>query len=191
MAYAGDGGNGIWSIALQHYRTHHLATVGSTPTNNIGLKNAFTTANSLVDMSKGLAPRIALTAGAVTESTKLYTFTNVIAACFKPDGGAACTALFAGATTAQGLPTNTLDAALNIVQHPGSNVPTVFNAGSVLRPFQPALSKAPNDWTMSVTYEGCTSACGHLNFQGSLAIVSAANVLVANHSDLWPTLTCC
>ena len=158
------------------------AIVGSTPTNDIGLKNAFATANNLVDMSKGLAPGIALTAGAVTESAKLYTFANVIAACVKSDGGAACTALFAAATTAQGLPTNTLDAALNIVQHPGNNVPAVFNASSAQGPFQPALSSAPNDWTMSVTYGGCTPACGGLNFPGSLAIDSAGNVLVANHS---------
>ncbi len=158
------------------------AVVGATATNTLGLKNAFATVNNLVDTSKGLAPGLALPAGAVAESAKLYALADVLATCVNSDGGSACTPLFAAATTAPGVPTNTLDAALNIVQNPGNNVLAVFNASSAQGPFQPTLSTAPNDWTMSVTYGGCTPACGGLNFPGSLAIDSEGNVLVANHS---------
>ncbi len=158
------------------------AIVGSTATNVLGLKNAFATANNLVDTSRGLTPGAALPAGAVIESAKLYTLADVLAACVNSDGGSACTPLFAAATTAQGVPMNTLDAALNIVRHPGNNVLAVFNASPAQGPFQPTLSTVPNDWTMSVTYGGCTPACGGLNFPGSIAIDSEGNVLVANHS---------
>jgi streptogramin lyase len=89
--------------------------------------------------------------------------------------------LFSAATSSQSAPTNTLDAALDIVQHPGSNVAAVFNATAPLGPFQPVLSKQPNDWTMSITYGGCTPACGGLNTPGAVAIDSGGNVLVANY----------
>jgi streptogramin lyase len=89
--------------------------------------------------------------------------------------------LFAAATNSQGAPTNTLDAALSIVQQPGSNVAVVFNAGAPQGPFQPVLSTRPNDWTMSITYGSCTPACGGLNTPGAVAIDSGGNVLVANY----------
>jgi streptogramin lyase len=157
------------------------AMVGSTPTNATGLQNAFAVASNLVDTSTGLAPGSSLPAGAITESTKLNALADVLAACVNSDGGAACTPLFAAATTSQGSPTNTFDAAVNIVRNPASNVAAVFNAVTPQGPFQPALTTQPNDWTMSITYGGCTPACGGLNLPGSLAIDSGGNVLVANY----------
>jgi hypothetical protein len=70
---------------------------------------------------------------------------------------------------------------INIVHYPGNNVAAVFAAGAPQGPFQPVLSAQPNDWTMSITYGGCTPACGGLNTPGSLAIDSGGNVLVANY----------
>ena len=157
------------------------AIAGSTATNATGLDNAFAVVNNLVDTSMGTAPGPSLPSGAVTEQAKLYALANAIAPCINSDGGAACSALFAAAATAQGAPANTLDAALNIVEHPGSNVAAVFNAGAAQGPFQPALSSAPNDWTMSITYGRCSAACGGLNLPGSLAIDSGGDVWVANY----------
>ena len=157
------------------------AMVGSNSTNTTGLVNAFAVAGNLADTGTGLAPGSALPAGAVTETAKLYTLANVLAACVNSDGGSACAPLFAAATTSQGAPTNTLDAALNIVHYPGNNVAAVFAAGAPQGPFQPVLSAQPNDWTMSITYGGCTPACGGLNTPGSLGIDSGGNVLVANY----------
>jgi streptogramin lyase len=156
------------------------AVVGSTATNATGLVNAFAAANNLANTGTGLAPGSVLPTGAITETTKLYTLADVLAVCVNSDGGPACAPLFAAATTSQGAPTNTLDAALNIVRHPGSNVAAVFNAGAPQGPFQPALSAQPNDWTMSITYGGCTP-CGGLNTPGSVAIDSGGNVFVANY----------
>lgn len=156
------------------------ATVGSTSTNTGGLANAFAVANNLVDIGTGLAPGSALPTGAVTETAKLYTLADALASCVNSDGTSACSPLFAAAATSQGSPTNTLDAALNIVRNPAANVLAVFNASESQGPFQPGLSAQPNDWTMSITYGGCTPACGGLNTPGSVAIDSGGNVLVAD-----------
>jgi len=157
------------------------AAVGSTPTNLTGLQNAFAVASILVNTGTGIAPGSALPVGAVTETAKLYTLADALAVCVNSSGGAACKPLFTAATTSQGVPTNTLDAALNIVRNPAANVLAVFNASGSQGPFQPALSSQPNDWTMSITDGGCTPACGGLNTPGSLAIDSAGNIFVANY----------
>jgi streptogramin lyase len=157
------------------------AIVGSSATNTAGLANAFALANSLVDIGTGLAPGAALPSGAVTESRKLNSLANVLAACDASTGGSACGPLFVAATTPGSVPANTLDAALNIVRHPGSNVAAVFNAGTVGGPYQPSLSAQPHDWTMSITYGNCASSCGGLNLPGSLAIDSSGDAWVANY----------
>jgi streptogramin lyase len=157
------------------------AIVGSTGTNSTGLRNAFAVANNLVDSNTGLAPASTLPTGAVTESAKLNTLADVLASCVDSDGGSACVPLFSAATTSGSVPTNTLAAALNIVRNPGNNVLTVFDAAPAQGPFQPALGAQPHDWTMSITYGGCSSGCGGLNLPGSLAIDSGGNVLVANY----------
>jgi streptogramin lyase len=156
------------------------AMVGSSSTNAAGLQNAFAVANNLADTATGQAPGATLPAGAVTETAKLYTLADALASCVNSDGSSACTPLFAAATTAQGAPANTLDAALNIVRNPAANVQAIFNASGSQGPFQPGLTAQPNDWTMSITYGGCNPACGGLNTPGSVAIDSAGNVLVAN-----------
>ena len=155
--------------------------VGSTSTNARGLGNAFAVVNNLVNASTGLAPGAALPNGAVTETAKLNTLANILAPCVNSNGGAACAPLFTAATTSQGVPANTLDATLNIVRNPAANVLAVFNAGAAQGPFQPVLSAKPSDWTMSITYGGCSPACGGLNLPGALAVDSGGNVVVANY----------
>jgi streptogramin lyase len=157
------------------------AIVGSSATNATGLSNAFAVVNNLVDIGAGVAPGAALPYGAVTESAKLYALANALSVCVNSDGGSACTPLFAAATESGFVPTNTLDAALNIVQNPGNDVAAVFDIAAARGPFQPVLSSPPNDWTMTITHGGCVSGCGGLSLPGSLAINSAGNVLVANY----------
>jgi streptogramin lyase len=168
----------VW--ALEQFMSSG-GNVGATSTNAMGLANAFGVARNLVDPGAGTAPGLAMPVGATTETAKLNTLADVLAVCVNSDGGSECGPLFTAATTSSGVPSNTLDAALNIVTHPGSNVAAVFSAGSALGPFQPALAKAPNDWTMSITYGGCNPACGGLNLPGAIAIDSGGNVLVANY----------
>ena len=115
--------------------------------------------------------------GAGFEMAKLNTLANALAPCVNSDGTSGCTALFAASNTS----TNTLDAALNIVRNPGSQIANVFNASTAQSPFQPILATAPHDWTLSITYGQCTSGCGGLNTPGALAIDSTGAVWVANY----------
>lgn len=150
--------------------------VGASPTNANGLANAFASAANLADSSTGLSPGSALPAGALVETAKLNTLADVLAACVNSDGTAGCAPLFTAATTGAGAPATTLDAALNIVRNPGTNVGAIFNAAPADAPFQPMLATPPHDWTISVTYSG-----GGLNVPGGVAIDSSGNVAVANY----------
>lgn len=151
--------------------------VGATVTNSSGLANAFAVANSLANPATGATPG-SLTAGAAVETAKLNSLANALASCV--DTAAGCNALFSAAAVAGVAPSNTLDAALNIVRHPSASVSAIFNLAGQ-SPFAPALTAPPHDWTMSITYGGCTPACGGLNLPGSLAIDSPGNIVVADY----------
>jgi streptogramin lyase len=156
------------------------ALVGATSTNAMGLANAFLNVDNLVDNKKGSAPGPSLPANTVLETAKLNTLADILWACDQSADGSACNALFAAATEGTTVPSNTLDAALAIVRHPGTNVSGVF-AVLTGTPYQPALTAAPHDWMLSATFGNCSSGCGGLNLPGSLAIDSTGNVWVANY----------
>ena len=151
------------------------AIFGASSSNATGLRNAFLIANNLVNLATGTAGGPALPAGATVESTKLYTLADILAVCVNSSGGGPCTSLFS--TVAYGTaPANTLDAALQIVRHPGANVLDVYNTGNPQGPFQPTLAKAPNDWTMTISYVG-----GGLYAPTALGVDSTGSVWAANY----------
>ena len=154
------------------------AIVGSSATNATGLRNAFLAAANLVNNASGTAP-VALPAGAGFELTKLNALANALAPCVNSDGTTGCAPLF----TASGVTSNTLDAALNIVRNPGTNVAAVFNAAASQALFQPALTQVPHDWTLSITYGQCASNCGGLSDPSAVAIDSTGAVWVANYDS--------
>jgi len=154
--------------------------IGASATNGTGLRNAFLTVGNLVDNSKGAAPGPTLPASAKLETAKLNTLADVLWSCDQAGQGTACQALFSAASEGSVTPTDTLEAALNIVRNPGTNMAGVFALLSQ-GPYQPALTAAPHDWTLSSTFGNCASGCGGLNLPGSLAIDSKGNVWVANY----------
>ena len=156
------------------------AAIGAGATNATGLRNAFLTVASLVDNNKGTAPGTALPANSSIEVSKLNTLADILWSCDQATSSTACQALFSAATVANVTPSNTLDAALNIVRNPGMNVAGVFALLSQ-GPYQPALTAAPHDWLLSATFGKCSSGCGGLNQPGSLAIDSNGNIWVANY----------
>ena len=163
------------------------AAVSSSATNSTGLGNAFKTAQDLVNPTTGLTPGTALPQGALPEVGKINTLANVISACADSEGTTACSALFAAATAGGVQPANTLDAALNVVRNPAANVAAIFNLAAGSGPFSPALSAAPHDWTLSITYGG-----GGLNLPGSIAVDSSGDIWAANYfgavvSEFLPT----
>ena len=152
------------------------AMIGASPTNLTGLRNAFAVSSNLANTASGTAPGANLPKGATVETGKLNTLADVLASCVNSDGGASCTALFQAATIAGVAPANSLDAALNIVRNPTSNVSAVFNAAPPSGPFQPALANRPNDWSMSINYTG-----GGLASPTAVAIDSTGSVWAANY----------
>ena len=147
--------------------------VGATSTNPDGIQNAFLDAALLVDTTSGQPAT--LPNNLSIETDKLIALADAIANCVNSDGGSGCTPLFTAAKPSGGAaPTNTLDAALNIVKNPGQNVALVFQAIGSVPPFVTGLKQAPNDWTMSLTVTG-----GGLSSPTSLAIDQDSNVWVA------------
>lgn len=153
--------------------------VGSSATNTLGLQNGFTIARTLADVGTGMIPSSNLPAGVMIEDRKLATLADAIAGCVNSDGSGACTALFAASTIGSNVPTNTLDALRNIVQNPANQVAAVFKVVPTQGPFQPILSSAPNDWTMTVTYSG-----GGIAAPTAVAVDPAGGVWVANYSGV-------
>jgi streptogramin lyase len=154
--------------------------VGASSTNATGLRNAFLTVANLVDNSKGTAPGLKLLANTILETSKINTLADVLWTCDQSTSADACQALFAATIQGNATPSDTLDAALNIVRNPSTGTTPIFGLLTGT-PFQPALSGAPHDWTLSATYGNCTTGCGGLNQPGSLAIDSKGNIWVANY----------
>jgi streptogramin lyase len=152
------------------------ATVASSTTNASGLRNAFLIAHNLADTATGHTPGPGLPEGSLLEIAKINSLANALVPCIGSDGSTGCTSLFLAAEAGTSRPSNTLDAALNIVRNPGANVTGVFQVGSSKVSNQPALASAPHDWTLSVTYSG-----GGLDQPGNVAVDSDGNVWTPNY----------
>ncbi len=153
--------------------------VGAASSNAAGIANAFQTVNSLVNTATGTAPGLGLPANGTVPTTELNTLADILSSCVNSTGtGAPCTSLFSAATPSGGsAPTDTIGAALNIATNPGNSVATLFGLTPATPPFPPALTTAPNDWTLAVKY-----ADPSLKAPYGLAIDAAGNVWVTNES---------
>jgi streptogramin lyase len=151
--------------------------IGSSSTNNSGLSLAAATAANLVNPATGSAPGATFPATATSPAAKINTLSNILNPCITSSGpsSSACTGLYASAKTSS-TPLNTLDAAMNIVQHPGDNIASVFALSSGSSAYSPQLNAAPADWTLFVTYSGAG-----MNGPSAVSIDSTGNVWVASY----------
>ena len=155
------------------------ANMGATAGNFRGLALAANTAANIVNNLTGLAPGAAFPANAVTTpANQINALANALNACITT--AANCTTLYA-ATTVSGsaAPANTFDAALSVAQHPGANTTAVYNATQLATAYTPALSAAPGDWALYVSYGG-----GGMNLPSGLGIDSTGQVWVANYQNV-------
>jgi hypothetical protein len=182
--------------------------IGSSSTNVVGLANAFSAANNLVDISTGQA-RYAVPAGnATVPYAEIDLLANILNACTATKGGQAsdgsvCGALFTSAnpyrnfltkTLYSGIPTDTLQAAFEIAQNPdfsegggpNSAVASIdggdlFSLASPSSPYQPSIAALPYDYSISLhfTSGGGLSANSGSN---SLALDASGNLWIANAS---------
>ena len=95
-------------------------------------------------------------------------------------GGAsssACTQLYTSTSVSGATQTNTLDAMVNLARHPATNAAAIYTQSTASAAFAPALTAAPADWTMFVSYGG-----GGLSAPAAVALDSSGNVWVTNYS---------
>jgi len=143
----------IWPLAPFMVDLTHI---GSSSTNDAGIRNAFLTAAAISNFSVagafGTVP-----ANVTLPTAEIYALANILAACVNSTGGSGgdstpCGNLFSATKVGSVYPTNTAAAALVIAQNPGLNVSTLYGYSLPQAPFQPALSAAPNDWTITISY---------------------------------------
>ena len=170
----------VW--ALSAFMTG-LTNVGSSATNVTGITNAFADVNTLVDIAAGAAPGPSLPAGTTVPSAEIYTLANILAACVNTNGGVAgtpatnCGKLFSDVNPGAGsAPTNTVAAAMDIAQHPGSNVAALYAIPPAIgAAFPSGLGSQPNDFTIAVNFTG-----GGLSAPVALAADASGNIWIAN-----------
>ena len=130
----------------------HLSSA-ATPGALQGIANAFLTINNLADLGSGTALSQNVAGNGVVPQAEINSLANLLVTCVNSDGTGGCAPLFTNATGTNGTPpTDTITAALNIAKNPGANVAALFTASLSTAPFQPALTAAPNDWSLAITF---------------------------------------
>jgi len=131
-----------------------LTDIGATSTNIAGITQAFAIANQLIDISDSSSPGPSVIGWVSVESAKLYSLADILASCVNSTGtDGNCSGLFTDVTPSSGTkPTDTFSAALSVVKNPSNNVANIYKNHIGPTPPFPALSAAPNDWTITITY---------------------------------------
>jgi len=125
-----------------------------------GLANAFATVNTLVDISTGTSLAQNQQGNGVLPQAKLDTLANILAPCINSTSQTnGCATLFNNAKDSNGnAPLDTATAILNIAHNPAANPAALFTLATANAPFQPALTAAPNDWTLAITFYAANMA---------------------------------
>jgi hypothetical protein len=153
---------------------------GASATNAQGLANAVATVANLANLTNGSSPGAAFPANGVSPGAKINSLANLLNACTAASTPAPCNQLFASTTpSGASAPSNTLDAALNLVRNPGSNVAALYTQSTASSAFAPALTGAPADWTLFVRFTG-----GGMASPSSLGVDSTGNIWVASYGSV-------
>ena len=149
-----------------------------------GIANAFLTITNLVDLGSATALSQSVGGTGDVPQAEINSLANLLVTCVNSDGTSACEPLFSAALALDGTPpTDTLTAILNIAHNPGTNVAALFTASLTTPPFQPALTSAPNDWTLAITYYA-----GNMDGPYFPAIDSIGNIWIPNYANSQLTL---
>jgi streptogramin lyase len=168
--------NEVTTVAAMYALSQFYApggAIGASSTNLVGLTNAFATAASLADSSKGTAPGVTLPANATSPAARINSVANILNVCVA--SSSACGTLYS-ATTVTTAPANTLDALLNLVRNPGANTATLYGQSLLSTAYAPALTVQPSDFTMFLTLSG-----GGMNNTSGIAVDSTGSVWVASY----------
>jgi sugar lactone lactonase YvrE len=173
--------NEVTTVAAVYALAQFLAPgakLGASSTNAAGLQVAVETAQALADITTGVSPGPGFAANGGSPAAIVDSIANVLNGCAASTAtGSACSSFFRAVTPAgAGAPTNTLDAALDLVRNPALNVASLYAQSTGSSAFAPVLTAAPADWTLYVNYTG-----GGMSSPSGLGIDSAGNVWVANY----------
>ncbi len=166
----------VYSLAGFMTDGAHLSS-GPTAKSFRGLQNAFLTASSIFDASSGQALLETPTGSGIVPQAEINSLADLLVPCVT--AYSACGSLFSNAKDANGTaPANTVSAMLNIAKNPGANVAALFALSKGAGAFTPALSAAPNDWTVAVTFFAENLAGGYFpafDSMGNLWVPGYAN----------------
>ncbi len=135
------------------------ASIGTSSTNLIGLKNAAAAALNLASLTTGQAPAANSVSGMTLPTAEMNTLADILASCVNSGvsgvASTTCASLFADATPPGGTaPTDTFQAAIDIALNPGNNESALYLLATPSAPFQPTLSSDPGDWALGIQYNG-------------------------------------
>jgi hypothetical protein len=147
-----------------------------------GLQNAADISQNLADPSDGgIASMLgSFPNGISTQTLPIFnSLSNMLAACVNSDAG--CIELFDLATSPGGdVPTNTLDAAVNIAHFPSQNLIELFALSEEQKVYSPALIEIEDitSWILALRYVGNGM---ELNGPGNIAFDKDGNAWIANN----------
>jgi polygalacturonase len=165
--------------ALANYMTSYSA-IGSGTADASNLQAAFSMVNEYTDTSQGTVPGPGLPAGSYASSFEIQTLGDALSACINSPGGVAgdgssCGTLFTDTTPSGGpAPTNTIGAALNIVNNPALNTCAIYSLVPGSPPFEPTLSSCPSSWTLPISSLAVTVSGASMVTIGQTAQYTAA-----------------
>lgn len=144
-----------------------------------GLQNAAAISHNLADITTGqIAPLLASPPNGLLTSTlaTFNTLADLVAGCV---AGQTCQSLLTLAQPpGKPQPANTLEAVGDIARTPGNNVPALFALAGIRQTYTPALTAAPDAWTLALRYDGN----GHeLDGPGNLAFDADGNAWITNN----------
>jgi len=120
-----------------------------------GLQNASAILRNLVDVTAGTVAEMLATAPNGSANSSMATFNSLANALAGAVRGVDAPALFLVATPPGGpVPTNTLDAAINIAHHSWRHADALYQISTFIEPYTPALEQAPVTWTLALKYTG-------------------------------------
>jgi len=168
-----------------------ITNIGAPNSNMTGLTNAFAAINKLVNTTNGTVSGPALPVGATLPITKINTLADILEQCVNSAGGSAsdttdgqtngtgCGKLFY-LTKAAVTPTDTITAAMNLAQNPGTNVTKLNSLRSASPVFAPAIdvNAPPTDFTIGINYVG-----GGMSAAKGVAMDAAGNIWTVNTNN--------
>lgn len=148
-----------------------------------GIGIASSNAQNMVGISTGVALATTPAGNGTVPQSEINTLGNILAACVNSTGPSSspCSTLFGNALSlgsTGATPTDTATAAIYIAQNPAASVSNLYALSTASPPFSPALSAAPSDFTIALSFTG-----GGILGPNSIAVDGGNNVWIVNSNN--------